>query len=519
MNLLFDLLTFSRFHHFRASLCSIGLMIGLICGFGLVGCQSQPQAIPIATTAPIIKANLSEVTPPIALEELNEWFDQYQPHVEVLSPRPNEVLPDTQVSLKLAVKGLPIFRDLTTGLGPYLQVTLDNQASRPVYSVDQPVIIEDLAPGTHTLRIVAVRPWGESFKTAGAYAQVTFHTLVESDQNNPSPQRPLLTYNQPQGFYGSEPFLLDFYLANAPLPSALKNRDLDGFSEWQVRCTINGTSFTVDRWQAFYLTGLKAGKNWVRLELLDGQGRLIENEFNPTTWVVQYQPGGEDARSRLLRGELTATEVRGALSPKFESVLPPVIAPEAPPSIPPASPEPVPSISEKMLKPEVPTLTIESEPSVPPVAQPESSPALEPSLVTPDEPKTQATQDVPVPPKGSTRSWRNFLRPQPQSPENSPGQAEESPSQSLAQPEETQEIEDSTSEIERIELLPSSEPELETPILDTAVDSVTKPEPGKELEPLKKRWQNYLSRPQSAPKPPDTAPELEPSLEPESTTD
>ncbi|MDS3862410.1 hypothetical protein RIF25_16560 [Thermosynechococcaceae cyanobacterium BACA0444] len=502
MNQLWDLLTSSRFRHFWANLGRIGLILSLVCSFGLAGCQGQPQASPMAPVAPIVKANLSEVSPPLAIEELNEWFDQYQPQVEILSPRPDEILADTQVTLKIGVKNLPIFRDLATGLGPYLQVTLDNQASRPVYALEKPVMIEDLAPGTHTLRVVAVRPWGESFKTAGAFAQVTFHTLVESDQNSPPPQRPLLTYNQPQGFYGSEPFLLDFYLANAPLLSLGKASDPDAFSDWQVRCTINGISFTVDRWQAFYLTGLKAGKNWVRLELLDGQGRLIENGFNPTIWAVDYQPGGLDARSRLLRGELTAAEIKGVLSPNFESALPPVSAPASLPLLPPPPTEPLESTPIPTPEPEeLPTapatVPIEPAASLPPTSAQDRSQALESNPVAPTEAEDQVTTEVPPTPKGSERSWRNFFRQKPQPSLTPPGLDEESSSQLLTDPGTEVTV---TTPAPAMEATPPAESEPEPPPTEQT-NTVANPAPGQELEALKKRWQNYLSRPQTAPSP------------------
>ncbi|AFY61455.1 hypothetical protein [Synechococcus sp. PCC 6312] len=507
MNQLWDLLTSSRFRLFWTNLCRIGLILGLVCGFGLAGCQGQPQVSQMAPVAPIVKANLSEVSPPLAIEELNEWFDQYQPQVEILSPRPNEILADTQVILKIGVKSLPIFRDLATGLGPYLQVTLDNQASRPVYSLDKPVIIEDLPPGTHTLRVIAVRPWGESFKTAGAFAQVTFHTLVESDQTSPQPQRPLLTYNQPQGFYGGEPFLLDFYLSNAPLLSLGKASDLDAFSDWQVRCTINDISFTVDRWQAFYLSGLKEGKNWVRLELLDGQGRLIENGFNPTTWVVDYQPGGLDARSRLLRGELTAADVKGVLSPKFASTLPPVSEPEPLPTFSPTPTEPLDASPIPPPESDALTVPIESEVSLPKASGLETSQALESNPATPAKPENQVTKQVPPTPKGSERSWRNFFRQKPQPSVTLPGLEEETPSQLQPNSEVTEPA--AIPEMASTEPVTASEPELETPSSEPT-DTRPNSAPGQEVEALKKRWQDYLSRPRSATSPsPNTASTLE----------
>jgi len=491
MNQLCDLLMFRRWHDFWFKLWHIGAILVLCLGLSLGGCQARPQVSPVPSSPPLSVANLSEVSPPAALEELNEWFDQYQPQVEILSPSPDEVLPDTRVSLELAVKGLPIFRDLVTGLGPYLQVTLDNQASRSIYSVEQPIVIEDLSPGTHTLRVVAVRPWGESFKTAGAFAQVTFHTLTRSMENTPKPQQPLLTYNQPQGIYGSEPFLLDFYLSNAPLHSLAKADP--NLSDWQVRCTINGTSFKVDQWQSFYLTGLTPGKNWVRLELLDARGTPIETVFNPTTWVVDYRPGGQDVRSRLLRGELTAAQVQGILSQNLESALPPLTPaePEAPPTETMPEPAPTPESSESL------TVLESLEPTGAPADIPPAAASLEKPEAT-EEPKNNndSTATPPAPTvQPQQRSWRNFLN-RKQTEQPLP-QAPVMPSESL---DGLDEVEPQVENQPQQDIVSSENPEVE-PSPETNTTVVSEP-----LQPTpqdwKKRWQNYLSRPQSAPSPP-----------------
>lgn len=268
-----------------------------------------------------VTADVAEVSPPEAIQALRPALENYQPQVAILSPQPNEILQDNTVSLKLRVEDFPLFKDSDLEMGPHLQVILDDQPYQAVYDLSQPLTFEDLAPGTHTLRVFASRPWYESFKSAGAYAQTTFHIFTKTQNNNPSPALPLLTYSRPQGSYGAEPIMLDFYLTNAPLHLVAQERSDDDILDWQIRCTINGSTFMIDRWQPIYLKGFKPGKNWIQLELIDEKG-LIQNAFNDTVRLVTYEPGGKDTLSRLTSGQLKAAEARGIVDLSYTAETP-----------------------------------------------------------------------------------------------------------------------------------------------------------------------------------------------------
>lgn len=254
---------------------------------------------------------ISEVSPPEVIQVLNQALEGYQPQVKILSPQPNELLQDNSVTVRFQVQELPIFKNQELDLGPYLNVILDNQPYIAVYDLNQPLVLSDLTPGTHTLRVFASRPWHESFKNEGAYAQTTFHIFTKTQDNNPDPAQPLLTYSRPNGAYGAEPILLDFYLTNAPLHLVAQAESEDEIADWRIRCTINGNSFVLDRWQPLYLKGFKPGKNWVQLEFLDEQGNSVKNVFNNTVQLITYEPKGQDTLSKLVRGELSAAEARG----------------------------------------------------------------------------------------------------------------------------------------------------------------------------------------------------------------
>ncbi|RCJ42418.1 hypothetical protein A6770_34900 [Nostoc minutum NIES-26] len=278
-----------------------------------IGYKEKPQQI---------SQQFSEVSPPDVIQELRPALEIYRPQVTIVTPKPDEVLQENTVTVSFQVKDLPIFKDPQLELGPHLHVILDNQPYIAVYDLNQPLLLPDLSPGTHTLRVFASRPWHESFKNEGAYAQTTFHIFTKTDDNQPDPTLPLLTYSRPKDSYGAEPILLDFYLTNAPLHLVAKDDSNDEFGNWRIRSTINGESFVLDRWQAVYLKGFKPGKNWVKLEFLDNQGNPVKNAFNTTVRVINYQPKGKDTLSRIVRGELQAEDVRGIVDQNYTAKKP-----------------------------------------------------------------------------------------------------------------------------------------------------------------------------------------------------
>ena len=278
-----------------------------------VGYKEKPQQI---------SKQFSEVSPPEVIQELRSSLEGYQPQVTIITPQADEVLEDDKVTVRLQVNDLPIFKDPKLDLGPHLHVILDNEPYIAVYDVNQPLVLPGLSPGTHTLRVFASRPWHESFKNEGAYAQKTFHIFTKTEENNPDPALPLLTYSRPKGSYGAEPILLDFYLTNAPLHLVAKDNPDNQIADWRIRCTINGESFVFDRWQAVYLKGFKLGKNWVKLEFLDNQGNPVKNAFNSTIRLITYEPKGKDTLSKIVRGELSADQVRSIVDSNYTNKTP-----------------------------------------------------------------------------------------------------------------------------------------------------------------------------------------------------
>ena len=255
-------------------------------------------------------SSLTEVAPPQAIQDLSQDEAKYQPKIKILSPRSRATLQETRVEVELTVEDFPLFKDDRWGLGNHLHLTLDNEPQGEIYDIDEPFVLRNIKPGTHTIRVLAEKPWHESFKNQGALAQVTFDVLTETEQNQPVSDLPLLTYNQPTGAYTTEPILLDFYLSG--LNNAQKN-------DWQILAKINDDSFIINQWQPIYLKGFQEGNNLIELELQDKEGQTITNAFNKTISLITLdsQPKSNEPLAQLMSDRLEYSEVIGITTPDY----------------------------------------------------------------------------------------------------------------------------------------------------------------------------------------------------------
>lgn len=363
-------------------------MLAASLAVGLLSC-SQPNAKSSFRRPGIGGSKMAEVAPPPVIQELRRQLDIYQPQVKILSPHDDEVLQDTKVSVRLQVQDLPTFQDEALELGPHLHLILDNQPYGAVYDPKQPVVFDNLEPGTHTIRVFAASPWDESFKNEGAYAQTTFHLFAKTPENKPDLSKPLLTYSRPKDSYGAEPILLDFYISNVPLHLVAQEDEEDDIPDWRIRCTINGESFIFDRWEPIYLKGLRPGKNWIQMELLDDQGNPFPNAFNNTVRLIDYQPGGQDTLSKLTRGEISGAIARSIIDPNYKPPAPEPIEKAEEPSSKPLIPQQTEEKSEEKLDDEPDT----EEVKVAPIEKVRPVP-IQPILVAP--PRVQKPIEPPV---------------------------------------------------------------------------------------------------------------------------
>jgi hypothetical protein len=386
----------------------IGLCLTLGIAIGITSCEQpiQAKSASPAITSSSALANtdgpLSEVNIPASIARLAPSLDKFKPQVQIISPKPDETLTDDRVSVRLAVSDLPLFKQPELGLGNHLHVILDKQTYQGVYDLSKPLVFENLAAGTHSLRVFASRPWHESFKNAGAYAQVSFNVLTKTAENNPDPQQPLLTYSRPTGTYGAEPIMLDYYLTNASTQSVATDSQTNS-SDWRIRVTINKQQFILDgaaaltehRWEPVYLQGFKPGKNWIRLELVDDRGKLIPNVYNDTVGVINYDPQAKDTLAKLVRGEIEPNLAQTLVDPTYVAVKPaPIPTPSVvtnPPII--SLPAiPVPTVPNPIVITPAPVIVTA------PIVQPIPSPAIAPVPIKPSSnPIVASPAPVPTP--------------------------------------------------------------------------------------------------------------------------
>jgi hypothetical protein len=385
-----------------ARLVGLCLMVGM--AIGTTSCEQSIQAtseLAAMTSSSALTTTdgpLSEVNIPTSISRLAPSLGKFHPQVRILSPKPDQTLLDDRVTVKLSVKDLPLFKQPELGLGNHLHVILDKQTYQGVYDLNQPLVFKNLAAGTHSLRVFASRPWHESFKNEGAYAQVSFNVLTKTAENNPDPKQPLLTYSRPAGTYGAEPIMLDYYLTNVPSHLVTKGSQ-EILPDWRIRVTINEQRFILDKWAPVYLQGFKQGKNWVRLELLDDRGNPIPNVYNDSVSIVTYDPQTKDTLAKLIRDEVDPNIAHTLVDPSYVAIKP---TPIPTPSIAPI-PAPVPTITPAPISASnpvpiilpspiviVPVPAVKPSPTpiviVPvPVAKPAPSPIVQtPAILTPE---------------------------------------------------------------------------------------------------------------------------------------
>ena len=290
----------------------------------LLGCSQAdsgqkaeaPAMLAIAPTS-----QLEEVSPPLSLQQLQLELNQYRPQVEIQGVSANETLEDTKLSIRVRVKDYPIYKDQKLGLGPHINIFLDNQHYQDIYDQGEPLEFSNLSPGTHTIRAVAVRPWEESYKTPGAYDQVSFQVFAPTQSAQPDPTQPVLTFSSPQAESTSEPILLDYLIT----PPSFKSARTDLEEPRQVRVSLQGTSFTTHEESPIYLKGLKPGVNWIKLELLDRSGKPVLTPLSEVLKVVTVieagANAGTDSLARLFRGDLTDQDARRTVSQSLSKQL------------------------------------------------------------------------------------------------------------------------------------------------------------------------------------------------------
>jgi len=303
---------------------SIKIFTLLVALAALTACETQTNTNANATNAANTSSaqtaqTLAEVPRPQKISDEMKTRgeqDNAAPTITVVEPKNGATVSSSTVRVKLSLsgdlKGYKPMMDMETKMGNHIHVILDNQPYEAYYNLDREFELRNVADGEHTLRFFPSRPWHESYKNDGAFQLVKFtvknggadatkpattnaNQAMSNGNAAPTPEgkdmasskagavdttKPLLTYSRPKGEYkgaDAEAIMIDFWLLNAKLQG-------DG-GEYRVRYSVDGGEAKyIDRWQPIWLTGWTNGKHYIKVELVDKSGNLIDSGgYDPTT--------------------------------------------------------------------------------------------------------------------------------------------------------------------------------------------------------------------------------------------
>ena len=163
--------------------------------------------------------------------------------------------------------------------GQHIHFILNNGPYSAQYD---PEFKKELEDGHYVLLAFLARSYHESVKNGKAAVIQQFVVGQPDNYQEADLNAAHMFYSRPKGSYKAgdyDKLLLDFYLANVDLSP-------EGY---KVRATINGVEFTFTKWMPYVIEGLEAGELTVKLELLDGEGNLVDSPFNPVERSVTLE--------------------------------------------------------------------------------------------------------------------------------------------------------------------------------------------------------------------------------------
>jgi hypothetical protein len=169
--------------------------------------------------------------------------------------------------------------------GQHIHLIVDNAPYAAKY---QGEFDYEIADGEHFLMAFLSRSYHESIKHDNAFKALKIQVSNNSIENMEAIVSPMLFYSRPKGAYtgkDTENIMLDFY----PINTDLGNKHL-------IKVEVAGHTFTVDKWQPYYLTGLPMGENTVTLTLTDLNGNVLDTPYNPVSRTITLTPSPDQAQ-------------------------------------------------------------------------------------------------------------------------------------------------------------------------------------------------------------------------------
>lgn len=216
-------------------------------------------------------------------------YEQFSTQIEgaVISPI-KTFATDTSINYNFSVYGFELgaqTSDATTrkcansAQGQHIHNIINNMPYTAEY---KPTYEKKLAPGHYVSLSFLSRSYHESVKNTGGYYMTDFIVgKVEAPRSDGFDLRGAnLFYSRPKGTYVGEletgMVLLDFFITGCELSE----------NGYYVIATINGTSFKLTRWRAYWIEGLPLGESTIQLSLHNHDGSLVKSPYNPVTRTI-----------------------------------------------------------------------------------------------------------------------------------------------------------------------------------------------------------------------------------------
>ena len=154
--------------------------------------------------------------------------------------------------------------------GQHIHFILDNKPYQALYKPENSITLP--INSEHYLLSFLSRSYHLSVKSPDA--SILVHFKIDEKGNYvklDDPKTPMLFYSRPKGEYAgkdTENVLLDFYVKNAALAA----------DAYKVKVSVGDTTFTVDKWQPYFIKGAPMGDLKMKIQLLDPQGNEVTGD-------------------------------------------------------------------------------------------------------------------------------------------------------------------------------------------------------------------------------------------------
>ena len=307
---------------------------------------------------PAAAADLQEVAPPGAAQQLAQALAQHKPQLKLLAPANGSSLADGEWNLELELEDWPLVHRDDLGPGPHLVIQIDNEAPLRIFeatagSSHLEIPMAELSPGSHSLTAFAALPWGEAVADRRARANWRFQRLAANPQALPALNSAQLVAVPSPALTAGAPVPINWFLINAPLQN-LRPDD----AHWRLKLSLDGATSVLQQEDSLWLSPLTAGSHALSLELLDGNGAPLGAPFNSLVRELQVEPKSV-ATAAMFRSHLEDEEIEALLNPNYSSTL---TQPE---------PQPEPELVQDLEQEQEPEPELELEPEQEPQSEPE----------------------------------------------------------------------------------------------------------------------------------------------------